>query len=110
MLCAGLTPLPGRPSRPTPRPASATRSRTPAAEESTDTRPGPEELAIFGEQYADTLRRMQTELSALERTVLMAGLEGRTPAQTARELGLPAKNVANALARARRKLRGAPTT
>ena len=51
----------------------------PAAEESTDTRPGPEELAIFGEQYADTLRRMQTELSALERTVLMAGLEGRTP-------------------------------
>ena len=82
----------------------------PAAEESTDTRPGPEELAIFGEQYADTLRRMQTELSALERTVLMAGLEGRTPAQTARELGLPAKNVANALARARRKLRGAPTT
>ena len=82
----------------------------PAAEESTDTRPGPEELAIFGEQYADALRRMQTELSALERTVLMAGLEGRTPAQTARELGLPAKNVANALARARRKLRGAPTT
>ena len=82
----------------------------PAAEESTDTRPGPEELAIFGEQYADTLRRMQTELSTLERTVLMAGLEGRTPAQTARELGLPAKNVANALARARRKLRGAPTT
>lgn len=70
----------------------------PTAEESTDTRPGPEELAIFGEQYADTLHRMQTELSALERTVLMAGLEGRTPAQTARELGLPAKNVANALA------------
>ena len=45
----------------------------PAAEENTDTRPGPEELAIFGEQYADTLRRMQTELSSLERTVLMAG-------------------------------------
>ena len=88
----------------------AVRGFDPAAEESTDTRPGPEELAIFGEQYADTLRRMQTELSALERTVLMAGLEGRTPAQTARELGLPAKNVANALARARRKLRGAPTT
>ena len=54
--------------------------------------------------------RTLTALSALERTVLMAGLEGRTPAQTARELGLPAKNVANALARARRKLRGAPTT
>ena len=72
----------------------------------TDTRPGPEELAITGEQYADTLRRMQTELSDLERRVLIAGLEGKTPAQTARELDLPAKNVANALARARRKLRG----
>ena len=76
------------------------------AQQSTDTRPGPEEIAISGEQYADTMRRMQTELSELERRVLMAGLEGRTPAQTAQELGLPAKNVANALARARRKLRG----
>ena len=35
----------------------------PDAEESTDTRPGPEEIAISGEQYADTMRRMQTELS-----------------------------------------------
>jgi len=74
----------------------------PDAQQSTDTRPGPEEIAISGEQYADTMRRMQTELSELERRVLMAGLEGRTPAQTAQELGLPAKNVANA----RRKLRG----
>lgn len=80
----------------------------PDAEESTDTRPGPEEIAISGEQYADTMRRMQTELSVLERRVIMAGLEGKTPAQTAQELGLPAKNVANALARARRKLRGGP--
>ena len=44
------------------------------------------------------MRRMQTELSELERRVLMAGLEGRTPAQTAQELGLPAKKMANALA------------
>ena len=78
----------------------------PDAEEPTDTRPGPEELVLSGEQYADTLRRVQTELSDLERRVLMAGLEGKTPAQTAQALGLPAKNVANALARARRKLRG----
>ena len=80
----------------------------PDAEESTDTRPGPEEIASSGEQYADTMRRMQTELSVLERRVIMAELEGKTPAQTAQELGLPAKNVANALARARRKLRGGP--
>ena len=33
-------------------------------------------------------------------------LEFALPAQTAQEVGLPAKNVANALARARRKLRG----
>ncbi len=97
------------------RPASATPSRTPAkprcakaraaelqralpdAEESTDTRPGPEEIAISGEQYADTMRRMQTELSVLERRYHgRAG--GQDPAQTAQELGLPAKNVANALA------------
>ena len=49
----------------------------PDAQQSTDTRPGPEEIAISGEQYADTMRRMQTELSELERRVLMAGLEGR---------------------------------
>ena len=81
----------------------------PTAEQSTDTRPGPEEQAISGEQLADTLRRMQTELSELERRVVMAGLSGKTPAQTAQELGMPTKNVANALARARRKLRGGPT-
>lgn len=63
----------------------------PTAEENTDTRPGPEELAIFGEQYADTLRRMQTELSALERTVLMAGLEGRTHADRAGGQDFPPK-------------------
>ena len=39
----------------------------PDAQQSTDTRPGPEEIAISGEQYADTMRRMQTELSELER-------------------------------------------
>ena len=67
------------------------------------------ELVVDASQTArarQLIDEMQTELSELERRVLMAGLEGRTPAQTAQELGLPAKNVANALARARRKLRG----
>lgn len=82
----------------------------PAAEESTDTRPGPEELAIFGEQYADTLRRMQTELSALERTVLMAGLEGRTPCADRAGVGTSRQKRGQCAGRARRKLRGAPTT
>ncbi len=68
--------------------------------------PGPEELAIAGERYADTLQRMRTELSPLERRALVASLHGQPAAQTAQELGTTQKAVANALARARRKLRG----
>ena len=68
--------------------------------------PGPEELAIAGERYADTLQRMQTELSVLERRALVANLHGQPVAQTAQALGTTPKAVANALARARRKLRG----
>lgn len=69
--------------------------------------PGPEELAIEGERYAATLQRMQTDLSALERRALVASVHGQTVARTAQELGVSTKTVANALARARRKLRGA---
>ena len=69
--------------------------------------PGPEELAIAGERYAATLQRMQTDLSALERRALVASAHGQPVARTARELGVSPKTVANALARARRKLRGA---
>lgn len=72
----------------------------------TDTCPGPEEQAIASEQYADTLHRMQTDLSEKERTVLLASLHGHSTAQIARSLGTTPKSVANALARARRKLRG----
>lgn len=68
--------------------------------------PGPEELAIAGERYAATLQRMQTDLSALERRALVASLHGQSVAHTAQELGVTPKAVANALARARRKLRG----
>lgn len=69
--------------------------------------PGPEEQTIASEQYAATMERLQTELSPLERNVLLATLEGRTTAQIAQEKQLAPKAVANALARARRKLRGA---
>lgn len=68
--------------------------------------PGPEELAIAGERYADTLQRMRTELSPLERRALVGSLRGQSAAKTAQELGTTPKAVANALARARRKLRG----
>ena len=64
--------------------------------------PGPDP-----EQYAATIERMQTELSPLERSVLLATLNGQTAAQIAQEKQLAPKAVANALARARRKLRGA---
>ena len=50
---------------------------------------------------------MQTDLSALERRALVASAHGQPVARTARELGVSPKTVANALARARRKLRGA---
>ena len=56
----------------------------PDAKELPQPGPDPEEQAIASEQYAATIERMQTELSPLERSVLLA-----------------------ALARARRKLRGA---
>ena len=69
--------------------------------------PDPEEQAIASEQYAATIERMQTELSPLERSVLLATLNGQTAAQIAQEKQLAPKAVANALARARRKLRGA---
>lgn len=68
--------------------------------------PGPEEQAIASEHYADTLRRLNTELTELERKALLANLRGQTTAQAAKMLACTPKAAANALARARRKLRG----
>ena len=79
----------------------------PDAKELPQPGPDPEEQAIASEQYAATIERMQTELSPLERSVLLATLNGQTAAQIAQEKQLAPKAVANALARARRKLRGA---
>ena len=49
---------------------------------------------------------MRTDLSVMERRVLIASLHGQPASQTAQALGTTPKAVANALARARRKLRG----
>lgn len=70
--------------------------------------PGPEELAIAGEAVDDVIHRMQTRLSPLEREALLSAIDGRSVAETAQLLGRDPKAVENALARARRKLRGAP--
>lgn len=70
--------------------------------------PGPEELAIAGEAVDDVIRRMETRLSAFERGALLCTIDGHSAAETGRLLGRDAKAVENALARARRKLRGAP--
>lgn len=67
--------------------------------------PGPEELAIASERYADVLERIDTRLSPFERSALLASLEGQSAARTARSLGCTPKAVENALARARKKLR-----
>ena len=79
----------------------------PDAEELPLPGPDPEEQAIASEQYAATMERMQTKLSPLERSILRATLNGQTAAQIARQKQRAPKAVANALARARRKLRGA---
>lgn len=68
--------------------------------------PGPEEQAIEEERYADVVSRMDTLLSAFERETLLLRLDGCSAAESARRLGCTTKAVANALARARRKLRG----
>lgn len=70
--------------------------------------PGPEELAIAREDYADARERMASLLSPLERQVLLASLEGVEMSKLSLRLGRPQKSVENALARARRKLRSAP--
>jgi len=70
--------------------------------------PGPEELAVASERCAAVLERIDTELSPLERSSLLASLEGQTAAQTAQALHCTPKAVENALARARKKLRGGP--
>src|SRR5699024_10767767 len=68
--------------------------------------PGPEQLASAGERWAATLGRMHPERSPPERRALDASLPGQPAARTAQQLGITPKGVANALARARRKLRG----
>ncbi len=70
--------------------------------------PGPEERAIAGEEVAAVLHRLRTGLSPLERRALLASMQGIGPRQAAQALGCTPKAVQNALARARRKLRGAP--
>lgn len=66
----------------------------------------PEAITIAGEAYAEMLYRMETELSKLERRILLLSLAGKTTAESAEQLHCAPKAAENALARARRKLRG----
>ena len=68
--------------------------------------PGPEEQAIAGEAVDEVLLRIRTQLSPLERDVLLCTVNGLSLSETARLLGRDARAAENALARARRKLRG----
>lgn len=67
--------------------------------------PGPEEQAITSEQVSQTLKKAETVLSPLEKTVLRLYLDGYTHRQIARRIAKGEKAVENALARVRRKLR-----
>ncbi|MGN0984533.1 MAG: sigma-70 family RNA polymerase sigma factor [Gemmiger sp.] len=78
----------------------------PLPEDDSAALPGPEETAIENERYAAVVNRMDTLLTTLERQALLLRLDGVSAAESARRLGCTPKAVANALARARRKLRG----
>ena len=65
----------------------------------------PEALAIAGEEYAEMLYRMETELSKMERRALLLFMAGRSAAESAELLHCAPKAAENALARARRKLK-----
>lgn len=67
--------------------------------------PGPEQLMLEKEAYSDTLWRLNTELSSLERKVLRLHMEGCRIGVAARKLHITPKAAENALCRARRKMK-----
>lgn len=67
--------------------------------------PGPEQLMMEREAYSDTLGRLDSELSGLEREVLRLRLEGCRAGSIARKLNITTKAAENALCRARRKIK-----
>ena len=67
--------------------------------------PGPEQLLLEREAYADILLRLDTALSPLERSVLALYLDGRSLPRVALALHITPKAAENALGRVRRKLK-----
>ncbi|MEG2930200.1 MAG: sigma-70 family RNA polymerase sigma factor [Ruthenibacterium sp.] len=65
----------------------------------------PEDLLLASERYSDAMQDIATRLSPFERQVLVAFLDGKSYAAIAKQLGLSAKAVGNALQRVRAKLR-----
>ncbi len=65
----------------------------------------PESILISSEETDELMSLAESRLSELERSVLRSYLEGKTHAETARELGITPKAVDNALQRIRRKFR-----
>ena len=100
----------GTPSR-TPRRAATRKKHAPLNDSvplpEDEAAPGPEELAIASETFDRVVQRIAPCFPPLERAALLASLDGRSAADTARAMGCTPKAVENALARARRKLRAA---
>lgn len=67
--------------------------------------PGPEDIVIQNERYAEAVEKIETRLSAFERKVLGLHLSGHSYNVIAKHLGISNKSVDNALSRIRRKLR-----
>lgn len=67
--------------------------------------PGPEEQTILRERVDETVTRINTGLTGMERRALLLFLCGQSYAQIAAQLSCSPKSIENALARVRRKLK-----
>ncbi len=66
---------------------------------------GPEEIAIQNEEYHLAMHKIHTRLSAFEKEVFLLFLDGYSYSAIAQKLEKPAKTVANAMMRVRRKMK-----
>ena len=65
----------------------------------------PEDIIVERESYSELLRRMEEELTELEKQVLVRFLDGLSYTDIADELGKSVKSVDNAIQRVKKKVK-----
>ena len=65
----------------------------------------PEDIILERESYSELLRRMEEELTELEKQVLVRFLDGLSYTDIADELGKSVKSVDNAIQRVKKKVK-----